>query len=278
VASRIARRVTRSRSLGRPTSVVFITAGDPDLPTTERIVLALDSAGVDILELGIPFSDPMADGPTIQASSQRALRHCVNIPQVLELAARVRQKCDIPIVLMSYYNPVLQTGLDAFAQACSWAGVDGVILTDLTPEEAGPWKRAAAAAGVDTIFLVAPTSTDERIALVSRIASGFIYCVSRTGVTGARDQFPADELSSLVSRIRAKTNLPVMIGFGISKPEHVRLAAQVADGVVVGSALVDVIAQNQNAPNLPEIVSAKAAELFGLSSGVQLPPRSGPDE
>ncbi|MGQ9696608.1 MAG: tryptophan synthase subunit alpha [Armatimonadota bacterium] len=263
--SRIAKRVAHRKSQGRPTSVVFITAGDPDLPTTERIVLALAKAGVDVVELGIPFSDPMADGPTIQASSQRALRHNVNVPQVLDLVARVRQTSDVPIVLMSYYNPVLQTGLDAFARACSWVGVDGVILTDLTPEEAGPWKQAATTAGIDTVFLVAPTSTDERIALISRIATGFIYCVSRTGVTGARDQLPFEELSSLVSRIRARTKLPIMIGFGISKAEHVSLAAQIADGVVVGSALVDVIAQNQHAPNLPEVVATKAAELFGLN-------------
>lgn len=267
MASRIARRIEQSRSSARPTSVAFVTAGDPDLPTSERIVLALGAAGVDIIELGVPFSDPMADGPTIQASSQRALQHNINVPQVLELVARVRENTDVPIVLMSYYNPVLQSGLDAFARACSWVGVDGVILTDLTPEEAGPWKQAADAAGLDTIFLVAPTSTDERIALVSQVASGFIYCVSRTGVTGARDQLPVDELRALVSRIRARTSLPVMIGFGISKPEHVALAAQVADGVVVGSALVDVVAQNQRAPNLPEIVAAKAVELFGLSSG-----------
>lgn len=279
--SRIGKRIAQRRSQGRTVSVVFVTAGDPSLEATREIVLALDKIGIDIVELGIPFSDPIADGPSIQASSQRALSQGVTPTDVLELVSSIRAKSDIPIVLMSYYNPVLQLGLDAFSRACSFVGVDGVILTDLSPEEAGPWKKCASASGIDTIFLVAPTSTDERIALVSKLASGFIYCVSRTGVTGARDDLAKSELQHLLQRVRAQTRLqevltnkqgsietqnflPVIVGFGISKPEHVRAVADFADGAVVGSALVDFIAQNQSDPNLPSKVALRAAQIFDL--------------
>jgi len=281
--SRIERRIAQRRSHGQTVSVVFVTAGDPSLEATREIVLAMDKVGIDIVELGIPFSDPIADGPSIQASSQRALSQGVTPTDVLELVSSIRSKSDIPIVLMSYYNPVLQMGLEAFSRVCSFVGVDGVILTDLSPEEAGPWKRCAAASGIDTIFLVAPTSTDERIALISKLASGFIYCVSRTGVTGARDDLAKSELQHLIQRVRAHTrpqgfsanqhsqterqdSLPVIVGFGISRPEHVRAIADFADGAVVGSALVDFIAQNRSDPNLPSKVALRAAQIFGLAA------------
>jgi len=259
--SRIAKRIAECRAQGRGAFAAFVTAGDPDLDTTERLILALDQAGVDIVELGVPFSDPMADGPSIQASSQRALQHNVTIGQVLELVGRVRRQTAMPIVLMTYYNPMLQAGLSAFANGCAWVGVDGVIATDLTPEEAGPWKEAADAALVDTIFLVAPTSTDERMALVGRIAGGFVYCVSRTGVTGASDRLAEGEVGALVSRVRRYTELPVLVGFGISKPEQVKAVCRVADGAVVGSALVNVVAANLGSPSLVDAVAAAAREL-----------------
>jgi tryptophan synthase alpha chain len=259
--SRITRKINQRHSAGQGAFVAFITAGDPNLEATEELVLALDRAGVDVVELGVPFSDPMADGPSIQASSQRALRHGITVGRVFDLVGCIRQRSAIPIVLMTYYNPMLQCGLEAFAKGCAWVGVDGVIATDLTPEEAGPWKKAAVDAGIDTIFLVAPTSTDERMRLIAGLAGGFIYCVSRTGVTGARERLPEEDLHSLISRIRAHTDLPVIVGFGISTPKQVAAVTRVADGVVVGSALVNVIAQHQEDPSLVRIVETVAAEL-----------------
>lgn len=230
---------------------------------TRQIVLELETAGVDIIELGIPFSDPMADGPSIQASSTRALRRGVTPPQVLDLVQEIRQESQVPLILMTYYNPVLQWGLEKFAQSARSAGVDGVIITDLTPEEAIPWKRVAEREGLDTIFLLAPTSTEERMARVAQLATGFIYCVSRTGVTGAREDLASEELRQLVQRIRRYTPLPVVVGFGISRPEHIRILGQWADGVVVGSALVDVIASHLEDPYLPALVAQKVRSLLG---------------
>ncbi len=259
--SRIREKFLQPRT--RPLFIAFVTAGDPSLEMTRQIVLELETAGADIIELGIPFSDPMADGPSIQASSTRALRGGVTPPQVLDLVREIRQESQIPLILMTYYNPVLQWGLEKFAQSARSAGVDGVIITDLTPEEAVPWKRVAEKEGLDTIFLLAPTSTEERMARVTQLASGFIYCVSRTGVTGAREDLASEELRQLVQRIRQYTSLPIAVGFGISRPEHLRILGQWVEGVVVGSALVDVIASHLGDPRLPARVAQKVRLLLG---------------
>jgi len=211
------------------------------LDATVDIALALDAACVDVIELGIPFSDPLADGPSIQAAGHRALLGGATVARALDTLREIRSRSAIPIVLMTYFNPALSYGLDRFARDVAGAGADGVIQTDLTPEEADLWIPAARGAGLDTVFLLAPTSTESRIDVVTGIATGFIYCVSRTGVTGARDEIPM-ELEEFVGRVRRKTDLPVCVGFGISTSDHVRRITAFSDGVVVGSALVDLIA------------------------------------
>ena len=197
--------------------VTFITAGDPSVDGTSELVATLANAGADIMELGIPYSDPLADGPTVQASSQRALERGVTPETVLQMVRDIRQKTQVPLVLMTSYNLVLKYGLERFARVFAEAGADGSILTDLPPEEAGPWKAAAEAHGLATIFLVAPTSTPERIALIAGSATGFVYCVSRTGVTGARTELPP-ELQEIIARVRQATDKPVCVGFGLSRP------------------------------------------------------------
>ncbi|MBI2844248.1 MAG: tryptophan synthase subunit alpha [Armatimonadetes bacterium] len=258
--SRIGERFQELSRRGEKALVCFITAGDPDMDSSEAVVLALAEAGVDIVEIGVPFSDPLADGPSIQASSQRALDGGVTPPAVLDLVRRVREKSDLPLVLMTYFNPVQMMGVRRFADEAAAAGADGVIMTDLPPEEAGEWKAAADAAGLDTIFLLAPTSTDERIRRVAEMGSGFIYCVSRTGVTGARKELPAD-VKDLVNRIRNSTTKPIVVGFGVSGPEQVREISKWADGAVVGSALVDLIASADGSDSLAERVRAFASAL-----------------
>ena len=221
--------------------ICFLTGGDPDLETTGKLVSKIAECGADIVELGIPFSDPLADGPSIQLSAHRALKAGTTVGRVLEQVKSIREHCEVPIIFMTYYNPVQKYGLERFANEAAEVGGDGVIMTDLPPEEAGAWRSAAENTGLATIFLLAPTSTKDRIELVANMASGFIYCVSRTGVTGARDEVPAD-LKGLVGRIKAASSLPVVVGFGISRPEHVGQVTEFADGAVVGSALINVIA------------------------------------
>jgi tryptophan synthase alpha chain len=235
-------------------------AGDPNLDATVDVVIALDLAGVDAIELGIPFSDPLADGPSIQAAGHRALEHGTRVSDVFAIVGRIRRESDIPIVLMTYFNPTLRYGIERFARDAADAGADGAIQTDLTPEEAGPWISAARGVGLDTVFLLAPTSTEERIGVVTQIGTGFIYCVSRTGVTGAREDVPS-ELREFVRRVKARTPLPVCVGFGISRPEHVRRIGEFADGAVVGSALVDLIARNAQNRALTEEVRRFATDL-----------------
>lgn len=263
--TRIERCFAALKASGSGGLVCFVTAGDPDLETSRRIVLELDRSGADIVELGVPFSDPMADGPSIQASSMRALEAGANVTAVLELVGAIRKDSDLPLALMTYYNPIRQYGLERFAGDAASAGVDGVIVTDLTPEEAGDWKSCAERSGVNTIFLLAPTSTDARIEKVAGLASGFIYCVSRTGVTGARKEL-ATGVRELVERIRARSDLPIAVGFGISKPEHVREVCEYANAAVVGSALVDLIAAKAGTDGL-------VTEVRGLVSAL----RSGAD-
>jgi tryptophan synthase alpha chain len=234
---RIGERFARRKAEGRPAFVAFLTAGDPSLDRTVEVAGQLNAAGGDVLELGVPFSDPLADGPVIQRASERALRRGVTLTAVLEAVRRIRAGSDLPLLLFSYYNPLLQHDLERLAGEAKEAGVDGVLVTDLPPEEAEAWLTAARAADLDTVFLAAPTSPPERLRRVAEVSRGFVYAISRTGVTGER-QALSDDARPLVARLRALTDVPVALGFGISTPEQVREAARVADGVVVGSALV----------------------------------------
>jgi tryptophan synthase alpha chain len=236
-ARRIPERFAQLAAAGEMGIVAYITAGDPSLEASEKIVLAVAEAGADIIELGVPFSDPVADGPVIQRASDRALRGGATLAGVLELVTRLRRRTQVPLVLFSYFNPILQMGVEKFASAAAEAGADGVLVTDLTPEEAGEYREQLQRRNLDTIFLAAPTSTDARLATISEATTGFLYLVSRTGVTGTRDALPA-ELPALVRRARKFTKLPIAIGFGISLPTHVTVLGGIADAAVVGSALM----------------------------------------
>ena len=264
--TRLTERFASLKARGERALICYVVAGDPSAEATVEIVRALDEAGADAIELGIPFSDPLADGPSIQAASQRALEGGITVPKVFETLRQIRKVSQIPVVLMTYFNPTLRFGIDRFANEAAQAGADGVIQTDLTPEEADPWVRAARAAGLDTIFLLAPTSTADRIEIVTRISSGFVYCVSRTGVTGSRDEVPV-ELTEFIGRVRAgitalkRRDLPVCVGFGVSRPEHVKQIGDFSDGVVVGSALVDLIARHAHATDRTENVRAFVSSL-----------------
>ena len=258
--SRISTRFAALRESGELGIVAYITAGDPCLEATRRFVLALAEAGADVIELGIPFSDPLADGPTIQRASERALKRHTTLNQVIDLVHEIRKSSEVPLVLFSYYNPVLQMGLDNFAAAAAAAGADGVLITDLTPEESGDYGQILAAHHLDTIFLGAPTSTDDRLAKIAAVSSGFLYLISRTGVTGAKDALP-DDLPALLRRVRKVTQLPVAVGFGISLPGHVSVLGGLADAAVVGSALVSEIEKATAADSTPVAIDAAATAL-----------------
>ncbi len=238
--ARISKRFAELRDTGEMGIVAYITAGDPTLEATLQFVLALAEAGADVIELGVPFSDPLADGPTIQRASERALKSGTSLAGVLELVRRIRQTNEVPLVLFSYYNPILQMGLDKFAATAQQAGADGALVTDLTPEESEDYRRILHARHLDTVFLAAPTSTDDRLQKISACSSGFLYLISRTGVTGAKDVLP-DDLPALLRRARKFTQLPIAVGFGISLPGHVSVLGGLADAAVVGSALVSEI-------------------------------------
>jgi len=243
---------SRLRTLGnqeRKAFIPYITAGDPSLEATAEIILELERSGADIIELGVPFSDPMADGPVIQRASERALANHVTVRDCLEVVRRVRKQSEIPIVLFSYLNPLLSIGLDRLGDELKSAGVDGVLATDLVPEEADEFRAALKSADIDLIFLVAPTSTDERIRRIAEASSGFVYAVSRTGVTGVRQSL-SEAASSLVKRIRRFTDLPIAIGFGISTSEQVSEVWQYAEAAVVGSRIVAEIENNAGDPGL----------------------------
>jgi len=239
-STRISKRFADLRASGELGIVAYITAGDPSLDCTLKYVLALAEAGTDVIELGVPFSDPLADGPTIQRASERALKAGATLAGVLDLVRRIRQSSQVPLVLFSYYNPILQMGLEKFASDAANVGADGVLVTDLTPEESEEYRRVLAAHHLDTIFLGAPTSTDERLAKIAACSSGFLYLISRTGVTGAKDALP-DDLPALLRRARSVTQLPIAVGFGISLPGHVSVLGGLADAAVIGSALVSEI-------------------------------------
>jgi tryptophan synthase alpha chain len=239
---RIRTAFERCRGAGEPALVTYVMAGDPDLETSQAMALACAEAGADLLELGIPFSDPIADGPILQHAAERALAAGTSLPDVLAVAAAVRARSSIPIVLMGYLNPILARGIERFARDCERSGVDAVIVPDLLPEEAVDIAPALAARGVRTVFLLAPTSGPERIEAAARAATGFLYFVSVTGVTGGRNAVPV-EIGPRVAAIRARSAVPVVIGFGVATPAQAKALGRLADGVVVGSAIVQRIAE-----------------------------------
>ena len=247
--SRIAETFGRLKAEGRGGFIPFVTAGDPDLETSRALVVELARAGASVVELGVPFSDPVADGPTIQRASERALRHAVGVADVLSVVADARRECDAAIVLFSYFNPLMQFGAERLADEAARAGVDGVLVTDLVPEEAGEFSGALRRHGLDQIFLVAPTTSDARLRAIAAGASGFVYAVSRAGVTGARTDL-SDEAAQLVRRVRAVTGLPVAVGFGISTRAQVEEVWRYADAAVVGSAIVAEVERLAGAPDL----------------------------
>jgi tryptophan synthase alpha chain len=247
--SRIEGRFAELRRQGRTGLVTYVTAGDPDLQQSAEIIKRLDRAGADVLEIGVPFSDPLADGPVIQRATERALAAGVTLPQVLGMIAAIRPAISAPIVIFSYANPILRMGLDRFVSEAGAAGVDGVLTLDMPPEEGEGFRAAFRAAGIDTIFLLSPTTTVERIRKAASLGSGFLYGISRLGVTGMRDTVDASA-NELAARVKAETAMPLALGFGISRPEHVRSIGQCADAAVVGSALVNVIAEHGRSPAL----------------------------
>jgi tryptophan synthase alpha chain len=272
--TRIYERFRALREAGELGIVAYITAGDPSLDATLKFVLALDEAGADVIELGVPFSDPLADGPTIQRASERALRSGTTLAGVLDLVRRIRRSSQVPLVLFSYYNPILQMGLEKFASSAAAAGADGVLATDLTPEEADDYRRILAAHHLDTIFLGAPTSTDERLVKIAACSSGFLYLISRTGVTGAKDALPED-LPALIRRARAATQLPIAVGFGISLPGHVSVLGGLADAAVLGSALVSEIERATKSGSGPAEIAVAARALAGKIGSLKEAARHG---
>jgi len=245
----------------KPSLVAYLTCGDPDLVTTREIILAAIDAGASVIELGVPFSDPLADGPVIQRASERALKHETSLEQVLKLAAEIREHSQsVGMIVFSYLNPILQMGLEKFCKVARHAGLDGVLITDLPVEEADDYLREARKNDLATVFLVAPTSTDARLKCIAQVSSGFVYAISRTGVTGARKQMPEDA-SGLVKRLRRFTKLPVAVGFGISTPEQFASVGKFAEGAVVGSAIVETIERNpgHEAASVAEFVRSLVA-------------------
>ena len=255
--------------------IVFMTAGDPSLKKNEQMVAAFEKEGVDLIEFGVPFSDPLADGPVIQASSQRSLHRKTNLSQILKLVERVRRRSEIPVVLMSYLNPLLSFGLEKFSRAAKKAGVDGVIIPDLPADESAEILPAMRRQKLDVIFLLAPTSTPQRQHLIARVSRGFIYYVSLTGVTGIRKQLP-DSIDKNIQSMRRHTRLPICAGFGISTPEQVRSVCKSADGVIIGSVIVKALAENAHMDAnkfAAKFVRPFAKALGGHVNHLTCPPR-----
>jgi tryptophan synthase alpha chain len=258
--SRLDATFERLRARGERALVAYLMGGDPSLPDTERLVVEAETRGADVIELGVPFSDPLADGPVIQRADLRALQAGATLPRILEMVAGLRGRVSLPLVLMTYYNPVLAFGLKAFARAAVDVGVDGVIVPDLPHEEAEPLRSEAEPAGLDVIHLVAPTSTPARVRTIARLSRGFVYVVSLTGVTGERRELPKD-LDAQVRTLRLVTTKPICVGFGISTPEQVAAVARIADGVAIGSAIVRTIEHHTTTPNLVKSVGDLIATL-----------------
>ncbi len=259
--SRIRETFAELKRSRRGAFIPFITAGDPDVPTTELLLIELAAAGADIIELGVPFSDPVADGEAIQRASERALRNGVTLRDALTCVARAKQHIDVPIVLFSYFNPLLKFGAGRLAHEAKQAGVDAILVTDLIPEEAQSWTETLVQFEVDPIFLVAPTTSDNRLKQIALQGRGFIYAVSRAGVTGARDEMPRDA-EALVKRVRSVSDLPVAVGFGVSTAEQVRQVWRFADAAVVGSAIVREIEKLAETPDLISRVGDFARSLL----------------
>ncbi len=247
--SRLDETFARLRAEQRTGLVAYVTAGDPDLPRSAEVIRAVDRGGADVIELGVPFSDPLADGPVIQRATERALAAGTTLAKVLDLAASLRGDVTAPLVLFTYANPMVRMGLPEFARRARAAGIDGVLVLDLPPEEAGEARAAFVAEGLDTVFLLSPTTSVARIRRAAELGGGFLYGISRLGVTGARSDV-ADSAESLAARVRAETTRPLALGFGFSRPEHVRAVGQWADAAVVGSALVQVVADHAGNPDL----------------------------
>jgi len=258
--ARISERFEQAKAEGRAALIVYITAGDPNLKATQTVLKACERGGADIIELGVPFSDPMADGPTIQAASERALKAGTKINGIFECLSEFRKTSNLPVLLFGYYNPIFKRGPQKFCKDAAKAGADGLLIVDLPPEEAEEVRPHAKAVGLDLIYLLAPTSTKVRLTMVAKAASGFVYYVQVTGVTGARSTIP-DDLPSMVQKIRRRVPLPVGVGFGVSTGRQVSHVAEVADAVVVGSALVARIADAGDSPGLGEKVEAFVKEL-----------------
>ena len=258
--SRLDETFARLRARGERALVPYFTAGDPSLADTRRLVVEAVRRGADVVELGVPFSDPLADGPVIQRAGTRALAAGASVPRVLETVAALRAEVGVPLVLLTYYNPVLAFGLKAFARTAVDAGVDGAIVVDMPPEESEPLASEAAAAGLDLVYMVAPTSTPPRVRLIAKKSRGFIYVVSLTGVTGERQELPAD-MATQIEAIRRVTATPVCVGFGISTPAQVAAVGRVADGAAVGSAIVRLVEARTGSSSLVDDVGKFIAEL-----------------
>ncbi|NSW56159.1 MAG: tryptophan synthase subunit alpha [Armatimonadetes bacterium] len=261
----LAQAFQKAADENRAALIVYVAAGDPDLEHTEAIVKTLAQSGADIVELGIPYSDPIADGPTIQEAGQRALAAGTTVQGVLDCARRVRAATDIPFVIMTCFNPVVQYGLERFARAAVECGVQGVLLSDLPVDESGDWNKIARSAGLDTVYLAAPTTEPERRRLICRSSTGFVYVISRPGTTGVRQDLP-EGLPALLAELRQIATSPIAVGFGISTPAHVRAVAEMADGAIVGSAVVDVIGRHGKGPGLLPAISRLVEQLAAATA------------
>ncbi len=260
--NRIDQKFSELKKAGKSAFIAFMTVGDPDLKTTVELALAFEKAGVDIVELGVPFSDPLADGPTIQEASQRALKNGVTLDKVFEVVREIRKSSNLPIALMTYYNPVFHFGEAHFIKTANLAGVDGIIVPDLPPQEAKDLITLSRKADIATVFFLSPTTTDERIEKIVKASTGFIYYVSLTGVTGASQGLPKDILTR-IKKAKAMTTKPVCVGFGVSTAQEVKMISRVADGVIVGSAIIKEIEKHRGQKDL---VSKVAQFVRGLSS------------
>jgi len=268
VTSKLDHTFAQLRQRGEKALITYVMAGDPSLQATEQLVVGLEQAGADIIELGVPFSDPIADGPVIQQAAERALRSGTSVRTILSMITSLRARTQIPLILMAYYNSIHAFGPERFCQEAAQAGVDGLIMPDMPPDEAGPLKGPAAAAGLPLIFLLAPTSTEKRRTFVARQSQGFVYYVSLTGITGAKLLNVAD-VGKNVEKIRKVTHVPVAVGFGVATPEDAANVAAIADGVIVGSAIVKLIAAHQQKPEMVKHVAEFVRSLKNAMRAAQ---------